>query len=330
MLRRDVLRALCALPFASLSMFGHAQAAGEKYDRYVDHMPAIPILLFHRMVDAPRFPEDMATEAMTALFAHAWQAGYSPVNMTDILTGQVDAIVPKGRMPLGITADGAHASLIFSQNTAPQGGDRGPLQNARSLVEVLAASMPEGSLPRATFFLSVGPRPPKRESSYFGSIMPLKDIADALAIMPGIEFGYQTKWYTPLHSVNESQMAKLIEDQMDDLQRLGMLDRVSRIMAYPFGGRPNEDGLLALRNAKFLGGVLTYPGVNEAHHVEVPQCYYDGKLMTNAFLVPRVAIGSHVYARGTKPAENPPIDPIEDFRKDVQKAIPRPYVSRGV
>ncbi len=341
MLRRDVLRILAALPFVSVSfispwMYGvkNAQGAGnildKKYDRYVDHIPAIPIILFHRIEDTPRFPEDMGTEPLAALFRYIWRAGYSPVNMTDIITGQIDTVVAKGRMPLGVTADGAHASLIFSQNTAPQGGDKGMLNNARSFVEIIASSMPQNVLPRATFFLSVGPKPPNKESTYFGSIMPLKDIADALTVMPGIEFGYQTRWYTPVHSINEKQMTTLIEDQMEDLQKLDMFDRVSRIMAYPFGGRPNEEGMLALRNAKFLGGVLTYPGVGEAHYTQIPQCIYDGKLMTDPFLIPRVAIGSHVYAKGTKPVKNPPIDPIDDFHKDVEEAIPSIYISRGI
>ncbi len=332
MQRRDFLRALALLPF--LSTTATAQTAGMPLntlpqERYVDHIPSIPILMFYKVDESPRFPEDISSQALLQVLNYAWQQGYRPVNMSDIILNRVDSVVPKGFKPLGITADGAHASIVFSQMTNPKGTDVGPLHNARSFVEVLGDSAhANGFLPRATFFLSVGSRKATRESSYFGSIMPLKDIADVLTVMPGIEFGYGTRWHIGLAGRTEAHVKTIIEEQMQDFQRLGMLERIARIMAYPFGGKPSDKGMLALRNAHFLGGVLTYPGVGEAHYNEVPQCIYDGKLMMDPFLIPRVGIGSHVYARGNTPQNNPPIDPLADFRKDVERGVA--YVSRGV
>ncbi len=334
------LQALTA-PFSCLSLrtmtsgagLAHAAAdaaldtTGKKYDRYVDHISAIPILAFYRIHDTPRFPEDISSQQLSAVFAHAWALGYRPVNMSDILLNRVDAVVPKGFKPLGITCDGAHASVIFSASTASTGADTGPLGNAQSFVEVFANSLQNIAVPRATLFLSIPNG--KKTSGYFGSVMPLKDIADVLQVMPHMEFGYQTKFYTSLGSVTGPLMRQIVEFQMEELQKEHMFERVVRIMAYPFSSRPTDAGLMALRDLQFLGGVLTYPGVGEAHHVQVPQCLYDGKLMMDAFHVPRVAVGSHVYAPGTKPVKNPPIDPIQDFTKDVVKAIPKVYVSRG-
>ncbi len=346
MQRRAFLRALAAMSLASVSTFFPHQVLGtglipqvpqnsqygqwpqeKQYDRYVDHIPAIPILAFYRVHDTPRFPEDISSSQLANLFSYVWSQGFRPVNISDILLNRVDAVVPKGFKPLGITSDAAHASMIFSTTTAPKGGDKGPLHNAQSFVEIFAASLHNIAVPRASFFLSI-PKG-KKTSSYFGSVMPFKDIADVLQVMPFVEFGYQTKWYSPLGSLKGDQVRALLEAQMEDFQKMGMLERIAPIISYPFGGKPNEEGMLALRDLKFLGGVLTYPGVGEAHHDKVPQCLYDGRLLTNAFLLPRVAIGSHVYAPGNKPTKNPPIDPVEDFKKDVGRGVPSPYVSRG-
>ncbi len=325
-----VLRTLTAsLPFVSLHTT--AQAAQilpeQHYDRYVDHISAIPILAFHRVHDEPRFPEDISSQQLAAVLAHAWSLGYRPVNMSDIMLARVDSVVPKGFKPLGITSDGAHPSMVFSTTTASQGTDKGPLVNAQSFVEIFANSLQNIALPRATLFLSI-PKG-KKNNGYFGSVMPLKDIADALQVMPHIEFAYQTKFYTALGGVDGPTMRKIVEFQMEELYKEHMFERVVRIMAYPYSARPTDAGLMALRDLQFMGGVLTYPGVGEAHHTEVPQCLYDGKLMMDSFYVPRVAVGSHVYAPGNKPVKNPPIEPIEDFTKDVVRAIAKTYVSRG-
>ncbi len=333
MQRRDLLKILASIPFAAIgntllgtTAYG-AQNSGQQYDRYVDHIPAIPILAFYRVEDTPRFPEDISPQQLAALFAHIWSQGFRPVNMSDILLNRVDSVVPAGFKPIGITSDGAHASMIFSTTTAPKGSDRGPLKNTHSFVEIFVASLQNVIMPRATFFLSI----PKgrKHNTYFGSVMQLKDIMDVMQVMPDVEFAYQSKFYNSLGGLSGARLKEVVEFQMEDFQRLGVFNKISRIIAYPYSSKPQEAGMMALRDLQFLGGTLTYPGVGEAHHKTVPQCLYDGKLMTNAFLIPRVAIGSHTYAPGTQPVKNPPIDPIEDFAKDVIRAIPRPYVSKG-
>ncbi len=329
--RRKFLQGLSLLPWLTTPILNAklSSAAELHHDRVVDHVPAIPVLMFYRIEDNPRFPEDISVNQLSLLFTYMWEQGFRPVNISDIILGRVDEVVPKGFKPVGISTDAAHASIIFSNVTAPQGADGHPLNNTQSFVEILGSTLHGITTPRATFFLSVASRKATKESSYFGSIMPLQDIADVLSPMSGVEFGYQTHWHTRLSDLNGEQMTKVIEHQMEHLSQLNMLDKVQKIMAYPFGGRPNDEGMLALRNAKFLGGVLTYPGVGEAHYKQVPICVYDGKLMTDPFLIPRVSIGSHIYAKGNKPLKNPPLDPIEDFIKDVEKGIMRLYVSRG-
>ncbi len=300
----------------------------EHNDHYLDRVPAIPILAFYRVIDTPRFPEDISSAQLAEVFSYAWAQGFRPVSMSDILLNRVDSVVEKGFKPLGITSDGAHPSIIFSSATAPNGSDKGPLTNTQSFMEVFVSSLQQIAQPRGTFFLSIPNG--KKGQSYFGSVMPLKEIADVLQIMPNVEFGYQTKWYTGLTSLDAKQVRSTLEMQIKDFQSLGMLDKIPRIISYPYSARPNEQGILALQELQFQGGFLTYPGVGEAHHNIVPHCLYNGKLMTNPFFIPRVAIGSHVYAPGTKPSQNPAINPINDFQKDVLKAIPLPYISKGI
>ncbi len=332
MQRRDVLKILAALPFATLTgalynPTAHGAQTPQQHDRYVDHISAIPILAFYRVDNNPRFPEDISPQQLSALFLHIWSQGFRPVSMSDILLNRVDSIVPAGYKPIGITSDGAHASMIFSSTTAPKGSDKGPLKNSHSFVEIFAASLQNITMPRATFFLSI----PKgrQNNSYFGSVMQLKDILDVMHVMPDIEYGYQTKFYNSLGGLSGPRMREVMEFQMEDFQKLGVFERISRIISYPYSSKPQEAGMIALRDLQFLGGTLTYPGVGEAHHKIVPHCLYDGKLMSNAFLIPRVAIGSHAYALGSKPVKNPAIDPIDDFAKDVTRAIPKLYVSKG-
>ncbi len=329
--RRRFLQGLGFLPWLGTPLFNTSLsvAAPVPHERVVDHVPAIPVLMFYRLEDDPGFPEDISVKQLNLLFHYIWDQDFRPVNISDIILGRVDEIVPKGYKPIGISADAAHASMIFSNITAPQGADSGPLNNSKSFIEVLGSSLHGIAAPRATFFLSVSGRKATEQSSYFGSIMELKDIADILSPMSGVEFGYQTRWHIRLNDLNQAQMTKVIEQQMEHFSQLQMLDKVQKIMAYPFGGRPNDEGMLALRNAQFLGGVLTYPGVNEAHYSKIPVCVYDGKLLTDPFLIPRVNIGSHVYAKGNKPLKNPSIRPVDDFKKDVVNGIMRHYISRG-
>ena len=307
-----------------------ALAAAPQQERMVQHLPALPILMFHKVDDKPRYPEDIATTQLVALLDLMWKEGFCPVNMSDILENRVDDIVPKGLKPIGITADDAHYSVVFSQTTAKHGEPR----NARSLVEVLAQSLaPFGHAPRATFFLSgVGDdRYSSKAGGYFGNSLPLSDVLDALAVMPGVETGYHTLHHTKMGGLSGAQVRALAQEQMRDFEKLGVLHRVQRILAYPYGVRASEEGRNELRDLGFKGAVLAYPGVREARYDDLPSCVYDGQLMTDAFLIPRVCIGAYTYAHkvAATGGAHVPIDPLDDFRKDVLKALPQIYVSAG-
>lgn len=290
--------------------------------------PAIPILMFHKVVDAPRAPEDISPKQLDAVLRLAWQSGFCPVNMTDILTDRVDAVVPRGLKPLGITADDSHPSILFSRETGDQSG------NSNSFVDVFRGSLVSWKhAPRATFFCcgAYGTEGATSEASYFGGRTSLAGVLNMLASLPGLELAYHTHSHTRMKGMGASEVKGLLKEQESLFQRWGVVDRIARILAYPYGVAPKEDGIRAVADMGFLGAVLAFPGIQEARYSTLPQCSYDRKLISDPFLIPRVNIGAFMYAPGvvTTTMRYAPIDPVADFRKDVAAIAPEPYVSKG-
>jgi hypothetical protein len=270
---------------------------------------AIPILMFHKVSDHPRSPEEISPEQLARLFDFIWTQGFAPLNMSDILLGRVDAVLPRGRRALGITVDDAHPGVIHSRKEHPQA------MAGRSFTEIFADSAGRAGLaPRATFFLS--------GQSYFGGKPGLAQVLDHLAPLPGLECGYHTRGHPRMKGWDSQRTRRTLEDQMEDFAAQGVLERISRILAYPYGLPPADEGLRALEDLDFLGAVLAFPGVNEAGYADLPVCRYSRQgLRSPRFHIPRVNIGAYIYAPKGGTA---PIDPLDDFRKDVG-SIPDVY-----
>lgn len=325
--RRTVLRGLGAA--VALSLFpvpGPLRALGQP--PAAEGSAALPVLMFHKVDDAPRYPEDVSSGQVAALFDALWKQGFCPVNVSDLITGRVDAVVPAGLKPVCLTADDAHPSVLFARNGADDARC-----NARSLVEVLVASLePYGHAARGTLFLGrvSDDRTSPWPGAYFATPRPLAEVLDELeAIAPGMETGYHTVDHTRMNGMGGSEVRALMEAQMTDFTRLGVERRVRRLLAYPYGIRPTDQGIAALKALGFEGAVLAFPGVGEGRYDDIPSCGYAGELKSDPFLIPRVCIGAYAYARKGAPEPYLPLDPLEDFRKDVTFALPRLYVSRG-
>ena len=262
---------------------------------------SIPILMFHKVSDRPRSPEEISAGQLARLFDFIWQQGFAPLNMSDILLGRVDAVLPKGRKALGITADDAHPSLIYSRKDHQQAA------TSHSFVEIFATSAEQAGLaPRSTFFLS--------GESYFGGKRGLAWVLDQLAPLPGLECGYHTRRHHKMTGWGYTRTKQTLEEQMEDFTARGVFERIPRILAYPYGLPPAAEALLALEHLDFLGAALAFPGVNEARYAGLPVCRYGpAGLLTPRFHIPRVNIGAYVYAPKGGTA---PIDPLDDFRKD--------------
>lgn len=332
MRRRHVLRGLAATALCSLAgLPGHHLASALAGQAGAPSLrPAIPILMFHKVDDQPRYPEDISTTQLTALFDQLWRLGFRPVTISDILTERVDAIVPAGMKPVGITADDAHRSILFSRADARHEQQR----NARSFVDILATSARKARVqPRATLFLSrVGDdRYSKEADSYFGKVRALPDALDRLSALPGVELGYHTRTHTRMTNMTPRDVRALLEDQRQDFIRLGVLERVQPILAYPYGIAPTREGVKELARMGFIGAVKAHPGANEGRMIKVPPCEYDGTLLSDPFRLPRVCIGAFTYTSeaSLSAMAYTPIDPLDDLAKDVLNSPSPLYVSKG-
>ncbi|MCL2123968.1 MAG: hypothetical protein FWH34_07725 [Desulfovibrionaceae bacterium] len=263
---------------------------------------SIPILMFHKVCDHPRSPEEISSDQLARLFAAIWKQGFAPLNMRDILLGRVDAVLPKGRKALGITVDDAHPSVIHSRKEHPQAA------TSLSFVEIFADSARRAGLaPRAAFFLS--------GQSYFGGKRGLAGVLDQLAAWPGLECGYHTIGHPRMTGWGYKQTRQALKEQMEDFTAKGVFERIPRILAWPYGLPPADEGVRALEDLDFLGAALAFPGVNEAKYSGLPVGRYSHTgLLSARFHIPRVNIGAYIYAPRGGIA---PIDPLEDFHKDV-------------
>ncbi len=322
MQRRDFLRIFGAgMAMACLPVPGLAKTGA----------PAIPVLMFHKVDDNPQDPESLSSTQLAALLDYLWANGFCPVNISDILDNRVDKVVPKGLKPVAITADDAHRSVMFSRADSAHAQQR----NARSLVQILRASLQgPGYAPRATFFAGrvEDDRISKQPAGYFGGNKPLDAIMDSLNALPGLEIGYHTVRHIGMRNLGADETRRIIQEQQADFAKLGVLERVAPILAYPYGLTPTRAGLDELRRLGFKGAVLAFPGLREATFDALPACEYNGRLLTDPFLIPRVCIGAHTYPwkqQASKKAAYLPINPLEDFRKDALEAAPDIYISKG-
>ena len=277
---------------------------------------AIPVLMFHKVDENPRYPEDITTDELKRLFNYFNKKDFVAINISDILENRVDKIVPKGLKPVCITADDSHESIIASKS------DRSSYKNNHSFLDTFVSICPNA---RCTLFLTpIGDdRTNMASDEYFGGFLPLKEALKMIGSMSdGIEFGYHTKTHKRMKEMNALQTRELLQEQIDQFEKLGVLDMVEPILAYPYGVPPNADGIEELKKMGFKGAVIARPGNYEAKYKRVEECYYDGELKVDRFLIPRVSIGTLAYAK--KGFET--IGAMDDFFKDLPRSL---YVSRG-
>lgn len=327
--RRFVLCGLvCSATCATCALLSCAPQATQKNSTAQAAESVLPVLMFHKVEDTPQYPEDISPQQAEVLFRELWSAGYRPVNVSDILTGRVDTIVPRGCKPIAITADDSHRSMLFAQKKRDKWG-----ANDRSFMDIFRASLaPFGIEPRASFFLSRvnDDRVSKDAEQYFGGNLPLREIVQKYAPLTGIEFGYHTATHTRMSGMGASEVRALLEAQQNDFRSEGVFDDIAPVLAYPYGRLPFQDGVDALRGMGFLGAVLAFPGVGEAVYEDIPRCFYNAYgLQIDPLLIPRVAIGAWTYSqKGSTGGAYQAIDPLDDFHKDIERGIIL-YVSHG-
>ena len=278
----------------------------------------MPVLMFHRVSDAPKYPEEISTGQLTALFNWLWKNGWAPANVSDLVSGRLDAVVPKGKKPVVITIDDGHPSVIYSAAQFPALG----LGNKKSFLTVLCETAKAHKLePRGTAFICEG-----GAGRYFGARETLSAaLARVRAAAPNFEVGYHTRAHKLMRNMTPAQVRAALVSQREQFRALGVLGQIAPVLAYPYGYAPVFGPQAILKELRFAAAVLAFPGNGEQKYDRIPVCRYDGTLKSDRFLIPRTNIGALGYARGKKGFFK--IDPIADFQKDTAGATF--YVSRG-
>jgi peptidoglycan/xylan/chitin deacetylase (PgdA/CDA1 family) len=303
--------ALNALPGFSVAWAAQGAASG------------VPIAMFHKVDEAPQYPEDISSQSLADLFDYAWSQGFHPVNMSDILLGRVDAVVPKGFKPLGVTADDSHRSVVYTRKEKQDADQR----NDRSFYEILCTTCKNhGIEPRATFFISEESNNRyKGGKGYFGDTPALPSVVKMLSATPAVELGFHTRWHKSMKKMGYAETSAVLRDQLMQFEHMGIIEYFSKIIAYPFGQPPKKSGIRALKDLGFYGGVLALGGKGEAGENPPPFCLYDSKPLGDPFFIPRVNIGAKLFDRGLHMQS---FDPLDDFDKDIGKRSDI-YVSKG-
>jgi len=298
-------------------------ACGGKALALSSEKPGIPIAMFHKVDESPRYPEDLSSAQLGGIFNYAWDLGFYPVNMSDILRGRVDRVVPRGLKPLGITCDDTHRSVIYTLEQSKHQDQR----NQRSFYEIFTSSAAaRGFDPRATLFASENSNDRLPEpGGYFGNTSALPAILKTMAKTPAVELAYHTRTHKRMSKMGYDETAASLKDQMEQFAQMGVADRVVKILSYPYGLPPSDKGIAALKDLGFIGAVEAMPGVNEGRSGEAPLCDYDGKLLAPPFHIPRINIGPGGYDRNFKIYF---ADPVSDFDKDIRNRGPL-YLSKG-
>lgn len=283
----------------------------------------VPIAMFHKVDESPQYPEDISSKGLADLFDYAWSQKFHPVNMSDILLGRVDSVVPEGRKPLGITADDSHRSVVYTRQDKKDPDQR----NDRSFYEILCATCKRHELePRATFFISEESNNRyKGAKGYFGDTAALPEVVKVFSATPAVELGFHTRWHKSMKNMGYAETSAVLLDQLHQFEVLGLIDYFVKIIAYPFGQPPKKSGIRALKDLGFYGGVLAFGGKGEAGEGKTQFCPYDGKPLIDPFFIPRVNIGAKLYDCGMQLR---PFNPLDDFDKDIGKRADI-YVSKG-
>ena len=288
---------------------------------------SIPVLMFHKVVDNPQYPEDISPKELGELFDYLFSNGYYPINMSDLVSGKFENIIPSGRMPVVITADDSHPSIVYS--TSEQTHEY--LNNKSSFLTIFTEKCQNyGLKPRATFFLSkmLDDRYSQEPTMYFGGIESLGEIIQRYSHLEGIEYGYHTINHERMLGMNYAQTMKILTEQLNEIERLQPNDRIAPIFAYPYGYAPLAEAMPAFSELGFIGAVLAYPGNNEARYSQIDQYIYlpsQQRALISPLFIPRVNIGSFTYAPPGSANPYVKISPVEDFKKDVERAIYKPY-----
>lgn len=204
---------------------------------HANELGAIPVLMFHQVVPAPKRPLDVSIAAYRAELSGLYRSGYRTVTVADIVNHTID--VPAGKSPMVLTFDDSSPS----QYRELAGGRIDPATAIGQLLEI--ARRYGETRPVATMY--VNGRPFGNHPEYLRSLVRL-----------GMELGDHTVSHANLRRLGPVQVQRqLVLGQ--DLIRRAVPGYSVRTMALPYGAHPANRSLD--RHGGFAGLSYTFQAV---------------------------------------------------------------------
>ncbi len=184
----------------------------------------IPVVM-HHMIRSDRVGEyDQTPEEFRAELDYLWQHGYTPVNVGELIAGDLD--VPKGTTPVAFTFDDATTYQIdFTRD-----GELAPATAVGIMLE-FARTHP-GFVPKGTFYVNRTP---------FGSDTLAKHALPWLTAN-GFEIGNHTHSHIPLRTLADEEVRKQLWRGEDLIRKILPGYEVTSV-ALPLGSLPRNEQL---------------------------------------------------------------------------------------
>jgi peptidoglycan/xylan/chitin deacetylase (PgdA/CDA1 family) len=203
----------------------------------------IPVLLYHDIgaagAEPARSPDDFRQDLELLK-----EEGYFPVNLADMVTGNLD--VPAGKTPVVLTFDDSTPG----QYRILEDGGLDP-QCALGLMD--AAVEAGGWAPRATFFLLLDVQPDYNE--VFGQPERRQEKLRNLAAL-GYELGSHTVTHLNLKEASEEEAKRQLAQSKVKIETLAGGGLTVQSLSVPEGEYPEDDALLA--QGEFEGDSYAY------------------------------------------------------------------------
>jgi peptidoglycan/xylan/chitin deacetylase (PgdA/CDA1 family) len=184
----------------------------------------VPVVM-HHMIRSDRVGDyDQTPEEFKAELNYLWRQGYTPVNVGDLIAGDLD--VPKGRTPVALTFDDATTYQIdFTRQ-----GSVAPATAVGIMLE-FARTHP-GFVPKGTFYVNRTP---------FGNDTLAKRALRWLTAN-GFEIGNHTHSHIPLGTVSDEEVRRQLWQGEDLIRKLLPGYEVTSV-ALPLGSMPRRQQL---------------------------------------------------------------------------------------
>ena len=204
---------------------------------HANELGAVPVLMFHQVVPAPKRPLDVSIAAYRAELSGLYRSGYRTVTVADLVNHTID--VPAGKSPMVLTFDDSSPS----QYRELAGGRIDPATAIGQLLEI--AKRYGETRPVATMY--VNGRPFGNHPEYLRSLVAL-----------GMELGDHTLSHANLRRLAPRQAQQQLVLGQEVIRR-AVPGYTVQTMALPYGAHPANR--LLDRHGGYGRSTYTFEGV---------------------------------------------------------------------